>query len=311
MIVHVFIAAIMVVSDATLRSGLGQHRTLFKKHSLTFGAPAPASPAAAPEAAEMEAPAGAPGLCECAFHNMCTCESALAHMECISRTCASPDCDCPDVQFSQSCGQIASVCKPTLDISCTPEQAICDGKFYQLSSSLVGLSIDLEKLDQDAHCGPSGRCTGTIDVHVAIHNSENGQHLECFLEDAPESKSKHRCSSEVNGDFANCTLPMPKGLPAGDKLEGWCRILGRTDDGSETAKSSYARITHDAPFYIYNHHKKIETKKFAEVPAPARKRYAVNPELMKPKTSKPADSGSFRVQGTSALLIAATIALRF
>lgn len=189
----------------------------------------------------------------------------MAHLDCISKTCASEECECPAVQFSQSCGQIASVCKPMLDISCTPEQALCDGKFYQLSESLLGLSIDLEKLDQDAHCASTGKCTGKIDVQAAIHNSEKGMQMECFLEDVPGSKSKYTCMSNVDGDFANCTMPMPKALPAGDKLEGFCRLVAPVDN------STNKRLTHDAPFYVYNHNKAIEKepkKKFAEAPPP-------------------------------------------
>jgi len=259
-------------------------------------APAAASPAAAPESAPMGAPMAVPGSCECNFQDMCTCESALAHLDCISKTCAKQECDCPAVQFSQSCGQMASVCKPMLDISCTPKQAVCDGKFYQLASSLIGLSIDIEKLDNDAHCGSAGKCTGKIDIEAAIYNPAKGMHMECFLEDAPKSKMKTHCSSEVTSDFANCTIDMPTTLPAGDKLEGWCRLVARADDNS-TEKLSQ-RLTHDAPFYIYNHHKAIETetetqKKMAEAPPPAA------------EAAEPAKSGA---QGMAVLFLAATSA---
>jgi hypothetical protein len=186
-----------------------------------------------------------------------------------------------------------------LDISCTPEQALCDGKFYQLSSSLTGLSIDLEKLDQDAHCGPTGKCAGEIDVQVAIYNFKKGTILECFLEEAPKSKSKHTCSSKVSGDYANCTLPMPKELPAGDKLEGWCRLVDTSSDSNSTkAVVEATRLTHDAPFYIYNHHKAIEPpKKFAEAP-------------VSKLAAEPPKSSAFSLHGTAALLMTTAAALQ-
>lgn len=135
-------------------------------------------------------------------------------------------------------------------------------------------------------------------MHVAIFNKKDGMHLECFLEDAPKSHEKHHCSSEVNGDFANCSLPMPKELPAGDKLEGWCRLVDRADDG----KGLSERLTHDAPFYIWNHHTVVNLKvEPAPAPPPARK-----------KTEAPAKkSGAFSVHGTAALLLLVVATLQF
>lgn len=288
----VTVVALLFVCGAASRSEVAR-RTLFKRmmqrsRTLAKEAPAPGGGKEAPAAAPMAAPAAAPaGSCECSFQDMCTCESALAHLDCISKTCASEECDCPAVQFSQSCGQIASVCKPMLDISCTPEEALCDGKFYQLSSSLAGLSIDLEKLDDDAHCSSTGKCTGQLDVQAAIHNSEKGMVMECFLEDSPGSKEKTHCSNQVSGDSANCTLPMPSSLPAGGKLEGWCRL-----------RSNSTRLTHDAPFYIYNHNK-------AAVADTPKKKYA--PARLK----APPKSGAFGSHGIVVVLAALGSALFF
>lgn len=180
---------------------------------------------------------------------------------------------------------------------------MCDGKFYQLSTSTLGLSIDHEKLDEDAHCGPTGKCAGELPVYVSVFNKKDGMTLECFLEDAPKSKDKHHCSSEVTGDFANCTLPMPKSLPAGDKLEGWCRLVDRADDG----KSLSERLSHDAPFFIWNHHTAINLKVEkapAPPPPPARKKTEAKPETK---------SGALSAQGygTAALftILAATLQL--
>jgi len=297
---RIAVSALSVVCCFASRTGLA-HKALAMFNQKRSGQKPPAGPGGAPAPSPAAAPKGAPGgadPCQCSFEDMCTCKTALAHLDCISKTCASTECDCPAVQFSQSCGQISSVCKPMLDITCTPDQALCDGKFYQLSASTLGISIDLEKLDKDAHCGPTGKCEGDINVNVAVVNREgnNSLHLECFLEEAPGSKSKFTCSSEISGNSANCKLPMPKELPAGDKLEGWCRIVDRADDG----KSLSDRLTHDAPFYIYNHNKAIEPEaapavKLAEAPPPKRKK-------AEPK------SGALSIQGNAAFLMAAAAA---
>lgn len=79
-------------------------------------------------------------------------------------------------------------------------------------------------------------------------------------------------------------MPMPKQVPAGEKLEGWCRLVEPTGNATNT------RLTHDAPFYIYNHHKAIEkasSVKFAEAAAPA------------PAEKPPAKSGAFVMQGVA------------
>lgn len=183
-----------------------------------------------------------------------------------------------------------------LDISCTPEEALCDGKFYQLSTSLTGLSIDIDKLDQDALCGATGKCTGKINVQAAVHNAANGTQMECFLEETPRSKSKHTCTADVSGGLAHCTMPMPSMVPAGDKLEGFCRIVDSSNDDNSTSTIELKRLTHDAPFYIYNHNKAIEKepepkKKLAEAPA------------------KPADSNAFGTQGTVMVFVVAAAAV--
>jgi len=114
------------------------------------------------------------------------------------------------------------------------------------------------------------------------------------LEEAPKSKLKNHCSSEVSGDFANCTIAMPDELPPGEKLEGWCRLVDRADDD----KSPSERLSQDAPFFIYNHHKPKSDpskRKMAEAPPP--------------KKAKPAKSSAYSAQGAAMLFIAAAAAL--
>jgi len=296
MSVRATVVAALVVCGATTRTG---SHTLFKKQNLKMrGAPSPA-PAAGPEASPAAAPAGP---CECGFQDFCTCESALAHLNCISKTCASGECDCPSTQWSQSCGKMASICKTALDISCTPTDALCDGRFYQLSSGVVGLSIeDYNKLDENAHCGPTGKCTGHVDVKVAVHNSEEGMEMNCFLEQAPGSVQKHFCAANVSNSQAKCTLQMPSELAAGGKLEGFCRLIDPLDDG----KTAH-RLTNDAPFYISNHHRPVE------VEAPKRKRAEAPAFQKKPSPHKSGQkSGAFGVRATVAVLMVAATALRF
>jgi len=109
----------------------------------------------------------------------------------------------------------------------------------------MGLTVDLEALDKDAHCGLHGACEGDVDFHVQVHRPAEGTELECALEREPGSVQHTVCNSAVNGSAAVCSLAMPPTLSPGEKLGGFCRIV-KTEDKIP--------VTKDAPFFIYNHH---------------------------------------------------------
>eukprot|EP00746_Dinoflagellata_sp_MGD_P160809 gnl/MRDRNA2_/MRDRNA2_87732_c0_seq1.p1 gnl/MRDRNA2_/MRDRNA2_87732_c0~~gnl/MRDRNA2_/MRDRNA2_87732_c0_seq1.p1 ORF type:complete len:364 (-),score=94.61 gnl/MRDRNA2_/MRDRNA2_87732_c0_seq1:30-1121(-) len=143
------------------------------------------APSPAPAGSPASAPGPAPlGPCECRFEDFCTCEGALRYLDCISQTCAKEECHCSNntVQFSTSCGQMASECKEDLDIQCSSSKATCEGKFNQAANGIIGLTMEFDKIASDAFCGPTGRCAGTISAAVKVHKPAKGVRVSCALE---------------------------------------------------------------------------------------------------------------------------------
>lgn len=112
----------------------------------------------------------------------------------------------------------------------------------------------MDVLEKDAYCGPLGDCTGDLNIHVWVHRPAAGVILECGLEeetrkDRDSSVSDHVhvdvCRGNVTDAEASCTIPMPKTIPAGETVDGFCRLVEA--DGGKV-------LTQDAPMHITNHH---------------------------------------------------------
>jgi len=145
------------------------------------------APGAAPAGSPMGSPGPAPapmGPCECRFEDFCTCGGALAYIDCIAKTCAKEECNCGNntVQFATSCGHMASECKEDLDIDCSGSHATCEGKFNQAENGIIGVTMDFDKIESEAYCGPTGRCAGTVQAAVKVHKPAKGVRVSCALE---------------------------------------------------------------------------------------------------------------------------------
>jgi len=63
--------------------------------------------------------------CACHFKGLCTCESSLEFMECISSSCGSGKCDCGDTaHYGWACGNMSATC-PTVGLTCDGGKAAC------------------------------------------------------------------------------------------------------------------------------------------------------------------------------------------
>lgn len=136
------------------------------------------------------------------------------------------------------------------------------GRFHQGSEDVVGLTIDMERLEKDAYCGRLGDCSGKIDLHVRAHKPTEGLMLECGLEVAKKGSSIEVdvCRSNLTDVEANCTIQMPGTISAGEKVDGFCRLV----EGGDRKP-----VTKDAPFQIHNHHEaaaKVEQDEDEEEP---------------------------------------------
>jgi len=174
--------------------------------------------------------AALPSKCECKFEDFCTCDGVLGYLDCISKKCASADCDCHPDQFEASCANVGNMCNGELDFTCTMEKATCKGKFHQLPNSVTGITVDTDALNQRSYCGPFGRCQGSVDakVHVSHGPEDGGGVVQCHLQRYEgakdfDGKGWEKCEAGVdkNGD-ATCSMKMPETLKPGAALEGKC-----------------------------------------------------------------------------------------
>jgi len=94
------------------------------------------------------------------------------------------ECNCGNntVQFSTSCGHMASECKEDLDVDCSGSHATCEGKYNQAKNGIIGLTMEFEKIEGEAYCGPTGRCAGEVKAAVKVHKPAAGVRLSCALE---------------------------------------------------------------------------------------------------------------------------------
>lgn len=243
------------------------------------------APAPAPEDSAAGGPGGAPANasaspgpapedpCTCNFNDFCTCGGTLKYLECVSQKCMREGCKCEKNQFSHACGRMASVCKETLDVTCSAEEAKCDGKYHQGTDGIIGLTIDYDKLESRAYCGPFGKCTGEVNVAVAIHKPAAGVRLDCAMEThdtfekageqmvlltkrarlggrlaANTSKKLEGCGEKVTGPEAHCTMPMPKFIKSGKSIEGLCRLV-EDETGRILTKDAWFKITNPTEEY--------------------------------------------------------------
>merc|ERR1719171_2406181 len=62
--------------------------------------------------------------CTCSFRGECTCKNSLVFLDCVSKACASGNCDCSESQYHNSCTNMAETC-PELDFQCSADKAVC------------------------------------------------------------------------------------------------------------------------------------------------------------------------------------------
>jgi len=160
---------------------------------------------------------------------------------------------------------MASVCKTELDVTCSVEEAKCDGKYHQGTEGIIGLTIDYDKLESRAFCGPFGKCVGEVVVAVNIHKPAEGVRLDCAMENhygdesqqmvmmqkrkylggrlsSNFSKKLEGCGQRIEGPEAKCTMPMPKHLPSHHSIEGLCRLV-EDETGRILTKDAWFKIT--------------------------------------------------------------------
>merc|ERR1719502_2479796 len=122
------------------------------------------------------------------------------------------------------------MCSNELEFGCAPETATCQGRFHQMKDSVVGLTVDTSRLNENSFCGPFGKCQGSVDVHTKVSHAPPGAKIFCEMQRYPgakdiDGKGWESCEAEVDasGD-AQCSMDMPAKLPPSANLEGKCVV---------------------------------------------------------------------------------------
>lgn len=72
--------------------------------------------------------------------------------------------------FADKCAKHGNDCFGQLDIDCRGAATSCKSKYFQLPEGGIGLSADLDHAEDDAYCGPWGKCIGKIHMKVNLHS---------------------------------------------------------------------------------------------------------------------------------------------
>lgn len=200
------------------------------------------------------APVAKGGLCGCAPvpEDQCTCDRSLEYLKCIEKRCGSGDCICPASPFQAECYTLSSTCDAELRLSgCDQSLTSCAGRFHQATDGVTGLTLDTSHLNDEALCGPFGRCTGELRLLASAHRQLPGAFLECVLPaSAGQAHAKAElvhCARALSDDgIGECNLPMIARLDPEQQVNGRCYLT----DGDGGPK-----LTKDAWFVVRNRYR--------------------------------------------------------
>lgn len=196
--------------------------------------------------------------CEDCFYkgDGCGCEPAVEYFACLTKHCHGSD----SPFFADKCTSLGNNCSADLNIKCRGADTVCESRFSQLPTGGLGFSLDVD--EDDAFCGPNGKCIGELGLAVHLQKQEKKAApkvapaptvgapsaappvhevaapakedsskiwLECGLAksdsaDIDESSDWNLCQKQVTGDSAKCMVPMFKQLQAGANKKAYCML---------------------------------------------------------------------------------------
>jgi len=226
-------------------------------------APAPApAPAASNQTVDERGPRGHfyyADKCEDCFYKgaQCGCQATVEYFACLTKHCHSSD----GSKFAAKCAEVSTSCSTELDVACRGPDSSCKGKYNQLPTGGVGLTLDLDGVDDDAFCGPFGKCTGVVHMKAHIHNpflvpNHGEAFFECGLPIVPDADVDDQtqwtlCRAQLMGDKAGCDLPMFPELKAGEGKDAYCVLT------QGTVGNPPKRLTQPVWHKISNTHDKV------------------------------------------------------
>jgi len=255
----------------------------------------------------------------------CGCQQAVEYFACLTKHCHGGNSS----RFNDKCMALNGKCSSELDIECRGPDTFCEGKFSQLPSGGLGLTLDLEGMNEDAFCGPNGKCIGEIHMKVNVHTAQTvfpasappapapataaapaatlmptaplapaaapaGTWVECGLPKTADAKFENTadwitCRAAVVDGKAACDVPMFATLEASKDKASYC-VLTEGNAGNPPK-----RLTAPAWHYIENAHDKSaggSTHRVQPPPASSKRHApATKPEPVEPVST--AETPSF------------------
>lgn len=222
----------------------------------------------------------------------CGCGATVEYLACLTKHCHNAN----HSKFAAKCAAVATNCSSELDIVCSGPDSHCKGKYNQLSSGGIGLTLDLNGMEDDAFCGPQGKCKGILHMKAHIHNPPAQPmvpvlpvaaapgpapapssapalaaatafaqpiFLECGIPNVPDAESDSNnqthwalCRAPLVGDSAGCDLPIFPTLDASGNGKEAYCVLTEGTEGNPPK-----RVTQPAWHLIANTHKKDPVEK--------------------------------------------------
>lgn len=220
---------------------------------------------------------------------LCGCRPAVEYLACLTKHCHSSN----HSKFAKKCEAFESQCSSEIDVDCLGSRTVCFSRYNQLPSGGIGLTLDLNGTEDDAFCGPHGKCIGTIHMKANVHNAHmislqapapaavsgllppgapapaaptSSVSLECGVPKVEKADIDNpaqwtTCKVPVLGDKAGCDLPMFSTLNAGKGKESYCVL-------TEAAGNPPKRLTQPAWHLIKNMHEKPQNDQVQTVEPP-------------------------------------------
>jgi len=94
----------------------------------------------------------------------CGCQPAVEYFACLTKHCHDSKTDF----FAEKCTTLSNKCFKDINLKCHGPDTVCSSKFNQLPTGGLGFDLDID--EDDAYCGPHGKCIGEIKLKAHIKN---------------------------------------------------------------------------------------------------------------------------------------------
>jgi len=102
----------------------------------------------------------------------CGCKPAVEYFACLTKHCH----DSKTVSFAEKCTVLSNKCSKDINVNCMGSDTVCTSKFNQLPTGGLGFVLDID--EDDAFCGPHGKCIGDIALSAVIKNGPQEEKKE-------------------------------------------------------------------------------------------------------------------------------------